>query len=747
MPGIAIMEPSEPHDLVKEEDAEHDSFRNDESDSDQEDEESYKPRTALPEPYVGRRTLRWLIDSLDKGIIDVEPDYQRDVVWTAERMTGLVNSLMENFYVPPIILNKKKHVAEDGSPPTYTLATVDGKQRLSSVRAFVKGLIPCHDHRQSKWYFSKGGSTANRKLLSDAVREDFLDKEFISFEFNDLSQVQEEDLFARVQMGMPLSAAEKMRASTGPWQDLAQQFVKDFAVVFGLLKEQTRTRAKDFQFCLSCFSQIVEVEHPSGENGKPGLKTNASGLPRFLKNKAAIDDDLKSHLASVFTTFQCLVEEEPEIFTKKLQGVQTFAPLELIAIAVLISMYSSTRNNKLLLGDIQALRNRLRESFRDLRLNSNTWTWVWTWLDDLEGHRGAIDGSTIDRSVGAQLAQPAAVPTPQPVRQTPVPLPQPVVKRGRPSMRTKPTTNAPKKTVPTTEPSSNTRQRKRQRTDDDVKQEHIEPLMPAHWTASVPRQFGNSSIPSGNPMVAEGSPALSDPSSDSNPGRQSTHQSPVVIPLNDQLNDLQDIFRRSNPPARTSASQFTMPAETREQHIARLNGYRAPTAPMETVNTPSTQPSTIDLMTYPLPETHFPIFNPQAVALRPTKSGASKNFPISINDELEQFVHAAPSSSSTSTTNRFQSTPTANLHNQPQPPQNQTQSSTPRPRSGHQLRSQRPGPSSSQRTSPSSQSSSPTPMIGFGSAGDTIDLTSDTEQERQDLLSSFRKTAAPAKES
>jgi hypothetical protein len=66
-------------------------------------------------------------------------------------MTGLVNSLMENFYIPPIILNKKTATAPANKLKEAVHVCVDGKQRLSSVRAFVKGMIPVHDYRGEKW--------------------------------------------------------------------------------------------------------------------------------------------------------------------------------------------------------------------------------------------------------------------------------------------------------------------------------------------------------------------------------------------------------------------------------------------------------------------------------------------------------------------------------------------------------------------------------------------------------------------
>jgi hypothetical protein len=62
----------------------------------------------------------------------------------------------------------------------------------------------------------------------------------VSFEFKDLTPEQEEDLFARVQMGVQLSAAEKMRASSGPWQELAKLFVEDFPDVYSLVKGEAR---------------------------------------------------------------------------------------------------------------------------------------------------------------------------------------------------------------------------------------------------------------------------------------------------------------------------------------------------------------------------------------------------------------------------------------------------------------------------------------------------------------------------
>lgn len=247
-------------------------------------------------------------------------------------------------------------------------------------------------------YWSEPDGSKRRRILSEQQQREFLRKSFVTFEYSDLSPEQEEDLFARVQMGVQLNLAEKMRASTGPWQELARLFVEDFPTVFALIKD--RARSKDFQLALSCFSQIVECMHPTAANGVPILKTNHTHLPKLLSNKGAVDDALKSHLASVWNTFKDLIDADPDTFTnanKYLQGVQTFAHVEMVAVAVLISRYSETRNNRLLLGDVQAMRRAVRESFFDLRMNATVWKWYWDYLENLEAIRGVIDGSTVSR--------------------------------------------------------------------------------------------------------------------------------------------------------------------------------------------------------------------------------------------------------------------------------------------------------------------------------------------------------------
>jgi hypothetical protein len=476
-------------------------------------------------------------------------------------MTGLVDSLMgnttqesmssfamlinpENFYIPPIILNKK-------TPPEPAakelLVCVDGKQRLSSVLAFVKGLIPCHDHLGEKWWFRETASARRKRILPAEVQRQFLNKDLVAFEFDHLSPEQEEDLFARVQMGVQLNLAEKMRASTGPWQELARLFVEDFPDVFALMKD--RSRSKDFQLTLACFSQILEVMHPNTSNGIPTLKTNHTALPKLLKNKDAVDDGLKSHLASIWHTFQDLIALDPAIFTnenKYLRGVQTFAPVEMVAITVLISMYSETRNNRLLLGDVSALRVALRENFMDLRLNSSVWKFIWEYLDELEAIRGAVEGTAVDRMRDAPQTTGRG---PFTTRTAPSPASAMKViagkKRGRPS-KANHSPDAPsiiKQEVQATSPpaSSSKKQRK----------------TPKAGSAPMVNEQNATNHVSGLPQLP-----------------------PFPVRIISQSPAPSQDIPSSSAQVPGLASTVPTPFEARQNRISKLDSYRAPPAPM-----------------------------------------------------------------------------------------------------------------------------------------------------------------------
>ena len=188
---------------------------------------------ALPRYDEKKYNLRDLMILLNtpEGI-DLDPVYQRGVVWNEENQIGLIDSLYQGYYVPGLIFNKRIQTIF-GSIRKETMVCIDGKQRLTSVKRFTEGLIPCHDRHGRKWYFREATesgtkSVRGRRYLPQAAQAEFWKKSFLCYEYVAMTDDQEHELFERVQRGNPLTPAEKSQAKKGDWQNLAKSFQKDF---------------------------------------------------------------------------------------------------------------------------------------------------------------------------------------------------------------------------------------------------------------------------------------------------------------------------------------------------------------------------------------------------------------------------------------------------------------------------------------------------------------------------------------
>jgi hypothetical protein len=426
-------------------------------------------------------------------------------------------------------------------------------------------------------------------------------------------------------MGVQLSTAEKMRATTGPWQELAKLFVDDFPVIYSLMKD--RARAKDFQLTLACFSQIVEVTHPSASNGVPILKTNHSVLPKLLSNKGAVDDALKSHLASVWNTFKELVEQDPDVFTnadKHLRGVQTFAPVEMVAVTVMISTYSGTRNNRLLLGDITALREALREHFVDLRLNASVWKFVWDYIEDLEAIRGAVNGTTVDRNLTLQQHAPSSAAS------TAIP-PAPASQTVQPKVlatKTKSTKTKSSATSPPQEPAAVKKELGTSLNVRPAKRKRVGPGPPLSHQSSASLPNGNvisSHFADGNVASREHVPPTQ-PTGSPNAALQSAsqQQSPLIsTSYSTAPSSMTTALPRTSTPVHSPAQSPTTTAMTSRLRAKRHNA------------SPSVGPS------YP-PSTTLPESSPpkqkkrKSITTRPTPAQVDGAIDLTSHTELEE---------------------------------------------------------------------------------------------------------------
>ena len=65
---------------------------------------------------------------ISNGVLDLQPEYQRNLVWDNQRKSLLIESLLLKIPIPAFYLDEKK----DG-----TKSVIDGLQRLSAIHSFL----------------------------------------------------------------------------------------------------------------------------------------------------------------------------------------------------------------------------------------------------------------------------------------------------------------------------------------------------------------------------------------------------------------------------------------------------------------------------------------------------------------------------------------------------------------------------------------------------------------------------------
>ncbi|KAL0057251.1 hypothetical protein AAF712_016113 [Marasmius tenuissimus] len=254
-------------------------------------DQEYTVGRCLKAPRVHTFSVQGLFDQLEKGYIDVSPDYQRDVVWKQDRQEGLIESLFKNYYVPPILFCGYITLfrSSDRIHMTFGAATcmdkegaefktcMDGKQRLTSIQSETDDILWFTDNQEVK-------IRGLKRLLPQRLRDIFCSKQISCVEYEEISDDDQRDIFIRVQKGMALTGPEKLRAMGGPRREFIDALVKKHVTEDGLRHKEVgwgSERAKDFQ----CFSYATVAI--SRWDADQGLKTflNASSISSWLDEK------------------------------------------------------------------------------------------------------------------------------------------------------------------------------------------------------------------------------------------------------------------------------------------------------------------------------------------------------------------------------------------------------------------------------------------------------------------------------
>ncbi|RIB13758.1 hypothetical protein C2G38_2018985 [Gigaspora rosea] len=319
---------------------------------------------ALTKPRNVTHTLYKLYNWLQMGMIDLNPEFQRDVVWTGMKQSHLVDSVLNNFYIPPVIFSCKKLDSK-----RWMRVCIDGKQRLTAIRKFMDNeiphLSPSDGNISKRYYKSINGS---KRSLTEAERELFDCSELLCVEYYDLTLHQEQEIFSRVQLGVALTPAEKLQAISSPMADFAHTIYTQHPSISAIMDTK---RARPFQLITQSL-HMIEME-PEKFNATPATIT------KFLKEDREVPESLRTLANQVYRTIEEMIEDDTELFHRD----NKLAPVEFVFLTYLISKYPGLPifqyQNRLL-----AMKKHVRAKHDDIRFNNKVYDTLKKFIDNME---------------------------------------------------------------------------------------------------------------------------------------------------------------------------------------------------------------------------------------------------------------------------------------------------------------------------------------------------------------------------
>ena len=172
------------------------------------------------------RRENWPVFSANKRRtkIDPRPPYQRGLVWSLSNQQLLIDSILKGYDIPKIYLRRI-------DSPKYRWEIIDGQQRLRAIWDFLAG-----HYSLPRDADSVDGHDISRKFY-DELHEDLSDQ-LDSYELSvviveNADDEDVEDMFLRLQNGLPLSSAEKRNAIPGNMT----KFIRNTSATNKLMKQ------------------------------------------------------------------------------------------------------------------------------------------------------------------------------------------------------------------------------------------------------------------------------------------------------------------------------------------------------------------------------------------------------------------------------------------------------------------------------------------------------------------------------
>jgi hypothetical protein len=283
-----------------------------------------------------------LVNRIESGVINLQPDFQRGEVWGLQKKKRLVDSILRDWHVPPI------HVILIDE--TRELEVLDGQQRLVAIRDFVRGEFAVDGFMEPKsssmqvldgLKYCELPQTAKRIFDQFAIR---------MFTIVDYEASEPGELFYRLNQPTNLTAAEQRNAYFGTARKQIKELVKEL-IDSGIDKEII-----GFSNSRMAYNDVLSKFCFSLDCGTLNTKITASTITAKYRDGSAFSEKTYDTARKTLKIFIKAIKSQNEQFVK-LNKATFFSWLCFISSLVLNKNYINEEIVGNFILDFEFLRN------------------------------------------------------------------------------------------------------------------------------------------------------------------------------------------------------------------------------------------------------------------------------------------------------------------------------------------------------------------------------------------------------
>ncbi|POW08590.1 hypothetical protein PSHT_09477 [Puccinia striiformis] len=404
---------------VTDSDDDTDQLEGEGSDNEQEDE-------IIPGALRSAHCRVWstweLYERMKENSIDINPPYQRDVVWTKAK------------WVPTLLFSEHPATKDrHGKKRKAKWVCMDGKQRLTSIQLFYDGVIPWNSKPKEQLFFKQSDPPSpSRKLLTSDQQDLFKRRALTAAMYDKLTEIQERDIFRLVQEGKPLTTGEKMQACSGVWGEYVTELVEQY-----MTRNESHPngwsgrisnlkRGTDFktmaQIVILLRDITLDPSDPPRFLSMPQVSKELGNLPQGgvpnnlkVEIKETLDYFMDiSLLAPPKTEFLTPLPTPEALFRPYQKSKRTMiSPVEMVAIPYLITVHGEKLPKTKILEMVELYKIDVRKKFpNEVKSNSKLTAWTTEWI--IEFNVARLEGKYTGWYKPRENHQPAEPGVPQP---------------------------------------------------------------------------------------------------------------------------------------------------------------------------------------------------------------------------------------------------------------------------------------------------------------------------------------------